>query len=352
MQLVYKLFCLTLTFAQLLAKRTNYDELTARKLLNMAAGAYGEQKEKCLNRTFPAHETHVLVNYMEGNCDDGDNLCGCYVNRYFLNGHQVMWEFLRDVLKDPAYEGYKLIFTGHSLGGALAVLAAARTVKEGYRPGNEITIYTFGEPRVGDLRFAESFDQIIPDSYRVVFRRDCVPHLPACFKNMSWTGDDEASRPCDRDKLHRPYHHSTEIWYPASMEPASDYIECVDEPKGEDLNCSDMINFRLDEYSSYIWDHQHYFGVWVYQYGESGCNITLPETKPGLFQKFMCLISPNPDCEEDETTGDNRIEVVPVAYLNALPSTTTEETTTKRSSSFGNFLPLVLSIIGSLFGGI
>ncbi|VDK54034.1 unnamed protein product [Cylicostephanus goldi] len=70
------------------------------------------------------------------------------------------------------------------------------------------------------------------------------------------------------------------------MEPGSDYIECIGEPKGEDFNCSDMIKFRL-EYSSYIWDHRHYFNVWVHQYGESGCNTTLPEPKLGLADKAV-----------------------------------------------------------------
>ncbi|VDM83564.1 unnamed protein product [Strongylus vulgaris] len=53
------------------------------------------------------------------------------VNRYFLNGHLVLWPPVEKVLKDPKYAGYKLMFTGHSLGGALAALAAARTAKQG-----------------------------------------------------------------------------------------------------------------------------------------------------------------------------------------------------------------------------
>ncbi|CAJ0589454.1 unnamed protein product [Cylicocyclus nassatus] len=394
MQLLYILSCLTITAAlPFLGKKTNYDEMTARKLLNMAAGAYGENHEECLNRTFPTHETHVVVSTTKEDCDELDNTCESYiaasetakqliivfrgtkskgqllleglqstkpgeyffglgnVNRYFLNGHRVLWPTIENTLKDPKYAGYKLIFTGHSLGGALAALAAARTAKEGYRPGNEITIYTFGEPRVGDVTFAENFDKMIPDSYRVVFRRDIVPHLPSCAKDKSWIGDEDASKPCDRNRLRKPYHHGTEIWYPDSMEPGSHYIECVGEPKGEDFTCSDKIKFRYDQYASYIWDHRHYFTVRVPQYGKAGCDVTLPEGQPGLVEKVMCFISRNPDCEEHALEMTNRIEVVPAEYLSAPPPTTTEESTTKRSSSFGNFFPLVLSTLASLFKG-
>lgn len=51
MRLLYIVVCIGLVDAlPFLGKKTNYDEITARKLLNMAAGAYGEEKEACLNR--------------------------------------------------------------------------------------------------------------------------------------------------------------------------------------------------------------------------------------------------------------------------------------------------------------
>jgi triacylglycerol lipase len=40
----------------------------------------------------------------------------------------------------------QLWVTGHSLGAALATLAAADFAKEGYQP----VVYTMGSPRVGD----------------------------------------------------------------------------------------------------------------------------------------------------------------------------------------------------------
>ncbi len=70
--------------------------------------------------------------------------------------------------------------TGHSLGGALAVLLAATLSDAG--PSARIPVsglYTFGSPRVGDKRFAKKFDQALKGvNFRVVNLADLVPHLP------------------------------------------------------------------------------------------------------------------------------------------------------------------------------
>jgi hypothetical protein len=67
--------------------------------------------------------------------------------------------------------GLRLWFTGHSLGAALATLAA-------YEMGNVQALYTFGSPRVGDGRFAELFAEADIPHYRVVHHDDVVPHVP------------------------------------------------------------------------------------------------------------------------------------------------------------------------------
>lgn len=60
------------------------------------------------------------------------------------------------------------IFTGHSLGGAMAKLAHAVT------KGDQV--YTFGAPRLGNQAFA---DHYLKDVFRVVNGQDIVPLLPA-----------------------------------------------------------------------------------------------------------------------------------------------------------------------------
>ena len=68
--------------------------------------------------------------------------------------------------------------TGHSLGGAIAALCA---VDLQYNFGQKIAIevYTFGAPRVGNDAFCESYNQRVPDTWRVVHGWDTVTGLPA-----------------------------------------------------------------------------------------------------------------------------------------------------------------------------
>jgi predicted lipase len=72
----------------------------------------------------------------------------------------------------------QILVTGHSLGAALAVLAApdiARTM-----PPNTIEprLITFAGPRVGVSDFTAKFNALIESCYRVVNFLDIVPYLP------------------------------------------------------------------------------------------------------------------------------------------------------------------------------
>ena len=76
------------------------------------------------------------------------------------------------------WPGKRLFLTGHSLGGALAMLAAADLHIAA--AAQEIAgVYTFGQPRVGNKVFAQMFDMMLRDrTFRVVHRADIVPHVP------------------------------------------------------------------------------------------------------------------------------------------------------------------------------
>ncbi|KAI8470315.1 MAG: hypothetical protein J3K34DRAFT_521444 [Monoraphidium minutum] len=77
---------------------------------------------------------------------------------------------------------WRVLVTGHSLGGALATLCAyelaGRTPKTG--PGSlEVSMYTFGAPRVGNSAFAEAFNaRLAGRSWRITNASDIVPSVP------------------------------------------------------------------------------------------------------------------------------------------------------------------------------
>lgn len=76
-----------------------------------------------------------------------------------------------------------LIFTGHSLGGALATIAALDTQYNiTQKTKQAIEVYTFGSPRVGNDALVASFGKRVPLNYRFVYGRDIVTHVPRVWQ--------------------------------------------------------------------------------------------------------------------------------------------------------------------------
>jgi|GEM_PF-687765 len=102
------------------------------------------------------------------------------------------WPAVRDAVRGFQDNGQSLWITGHSLGGALAVLATAAFTFAERMPVNGL--YTFGQPRVGDLNFCAQCDSHFGDlMFRFVNNEDIVtrvpprivPHLPPDFYGHS-----------------------------------------------------------------------------------------------------------------------------------------------------------------------
>jgi hypothetical protein len=70
---------------------------------------------------------------------------------------------------------------GHSLGGSLATLAALHFNN---LPGKQITLHTFGSPRIGNKNFTKMFYEASPaiDHWRVFNSRDFITMVPASGK--------------------------------------------------------------------------------------------------------------------------------------------------------------------------
>lgn len=70
---------------------------------------------------------------------------------------------------------YKLLFTGHSLGGALATIAAGDYAA---RKGGQICVMSYGAPKVGNFNFARRFNELVPNTFRIVNDSDLVSRMP------------------------------------------------------------------------------------------------------------------------------------------------------------------------------
>jgi len=94
------------------------------------------------------------------------------VHSGFYRSLNEIWNDLKQHLESIGIENKKVFLTGHSLGGALATLAADRLDREG---ANIDSIYTFGSPRVADIKFRRSLKV---KHYRVVNNQDVVTKIP------------------------------------------------------------------------------------------------------------------------------------------------------------------------------
>lgn len=73
------------------------------------------------------------------------------------------------------YNTRKVKTTGHSLGAAIAQLLAMDFVSAGY----DVSMYNFGQPRVGNKAYATYSNQLMPDQFRHTHFKDLVPRVPS-----------------------------------------------------------------------------------------------------------------------------------------------------------------------------
>ena len=99
------------------------------------------------------------------------------VHRGFFTALNSVWGQVTRAIEQFQTQGQPLWFTGHSLGGALATLAVAKSILVEPRP--VAGLYTFGSPRVGDRVFAQNFNsQFKGQSFRLVNNTDIVTLVP------------------------------------------------------------------------------------------------------------------------------------------------------------------------------
>ena len=180
------------------------------------------------------------------------------VQSYFKAVHDEFEPLVQESVQQLMFQNrdYRIVITGHSLGGALASLMAVALVFDNIVSSSQVTLYTFGMPRVGDGEFAYNHDRLLQFSWRVTHYRDIVPKFPLC----------SLSNGCQNTT--GPYHSNVEVFYKKpTMTVKSKYKLCQE---NESLKCSNSVTgcFITETCRNY---HRFYYNIDV----GSHCQNTL-----------------------------------------------------------------------------
>ncbi|EGG18494.1 hypothetical protein DFA_03988 [Cavenderia fasciculata] len=151
-----------------------------------------------------------------------------------------------DIIEQHSIDSLTIL--GHSLGGAMATLASLDFALS-YSPYGNMTVYTYGSPRVGNEDFEVCFDSYVHSSYRVVNYEDTIPHLPLPVFNL--LGADATYT-----------HVSTEVWFDDYEENPFQFPHFVVCPLTEQPNCSTGSSVpwtQFDTIDSVMLYHRSYF---------------------------------------------------------------------------------------------
>mmetsp|Transcript_52314 Transcript_52314/g.146790 ORF Transcript_52314/g.146790 Transcript_52314/m.146790 type:complete len:360 (+) Transcript_52314:98-1177(+) len=101
----------------------------------------------------------------------------CRVGAGFLESYEALSKGIRKSLAEIGCDKAPLSVTGHSMGAALATLAAFDLRRSSF---NVTMSHTFGQPRVGDDAFAAAFNEEFADVpfFRVTRADDPIVYLP------------------------------------------------------------------------------------------------------------------------------------------------------------------------------
>ncbi|KAH5999947.1 hypothetical protein HBI83_221260 [Parastagonospora nodorum] len=177
-----------------------------------------------------------VTNY-EFDTVDSDVCSGCTAHRGFWNS----WVIARDTVNPAVQQAsatfpkYKIVVVGHSLGGAVATLAAASLRNSGYK----VALYNFGSPRVGGAKISNYITNQSGGNFRFTHRNDLVPKVPLMTMG---------------------YNHISPEYY-------------IDTPNQPEVTAQDISVFKgtanlfVGNQASLIWDpesHRWYFGSQYY----------------------------------------------------------------------------------------
>lgn len=98
-------------------------------------------------------------------------------------GAMTVFENLLDDIDHHLTGRKNILFTGHSLGGAIAVVAAVYIAS--MLPTCNVACHTFGAPRVGDADFRDWSKQVVTEAVHVCNTNDMVCRFPLCGREYA-----------------------------------------------------------------------------------------------------------------------------------------------------------------------
>ncbi|KAJ3296308.1 hypothetical protein HK104_001715 [Borealophlyctis nickersoniae] len=183
-----------------------------------------------------------VANLQMAQTDSDFCVAGSKVHSGFLQQYNAVKSSVRSLVdkytKD--FPGYSVTFVGHSLGGAVALLAGMDAACNKYvtLASNQYTVMTVGSPRVGNAIFAQSvYDQGIA-YFRGVHDNDQVPHLPPKLTLLSQPSQSSGFTHADYE----------------NYETASGTVQYCDDGKrnAEGTGCSNYYENRLQSISAHL----------------------------------------------------------------------------------------------------
>jgi predicted lipase len=102
--------------------------------------------------------------------------CNCYVHNGFYRSALGIKDKLITSINGlrKTYPSYNVIVSGHSYGASCGQLLAMELVKQGI----PVQLYDYGQPRVGDKKYASFSNSKITNYWRTTHNKDTVPHVP------------------------------------------------------------------------------------------------------------------------------------------------------------------------------
>uniref|UniRef100_A0A0N5AF63 Lipase_3 domain-containing protein n=1 Tax=Syphacia muris TaxID=451379 RepID=A0A0N5AF63_9BILA len=144
---------------------------------------------------------------------------------------EKFWKQMRPDINDTLINSSpnEIWVVGHSYGGALASLLALVLSQSNIMDSSVmLKLVTFGEPRIGDVEYAELHDKLLPYSFRIINKNDIVPTLLLRKDPYVKSG---------------PFHPRLEVWYPLGMGEDAEYR--VAEMDEDGFASSSSINLSL-----------------------------------------------------------------------------------------------------------